>query len=86
MSCARPIVLAVDGVARELVCEQAQAGVFAEPENGKAIADALRWMADHPEERGAMGKRGREWVMANASRSALAERYLGIMEELVRSR
>ena len=86
MSCARPTVLAIDGVARELVCGQAQAGLFAEPENGRAIADALRWMSDHPEERAQMGRNGRRWVVAHASRGALAAQYLQILEELVGNR
>src|SRR5262249_54340868 len=30
MSCERPILLAIDGVARDLVCNQARAGIFAE--------------------------------------------------------
>src|SRR5207237_227280 len=38
MSCGRPVLLGIDGVARSLICDQAGAGLFAEPENGKAIA------------------------------------------------
>jgi len=76
MSCARPVLLAIDGVARSLVCDQAEAGVFAEPENAVAIADGLRFLADHPDERNRMGRNGRNWVLANASRTALASRYL----------
>ena len=84
MSCARPVVLAIDGAARSLVCDQAGAGVFAEPENPKALAAALRRLADQPlSERERMGRNGREWVVANASRDALALRYLRIMEDLM---
>ena len=82
MSCARPVLLAIDGVARDLVCGQAGAGVFAEPENGAAIAKAIRDLADDPAERRRLGNNGREWVLANASREVLAERYLGVMERL----
>jgi glycosyltransferase involved in cell wall biosynthesis len=84
MACARPTALAIDGVARKLVCNEAQAGVYAEPENARELADALVWLADHPAERAEMGRRGREWVLANASRPALAARYLDVMEQLVR--
>jgi glycosyltransferase involved in cell wall biosynthesis len=83
MSCARPVLLAIDGVARQLVCEQADAGCFAEPENAAAIAEALRRMADDPGERARLGRNGRNWVLANASRSALAARYLEAMVSLV---
>ncbi len=85
MSCARPVLLAIDGVARDLVCGQARAGVFAEPENGQAIADEIRRLSAAPEECAEMGRNGREWVLANASRESLAMRYLGIMSELVKT-
>ena len=83
MSCARPVLLGIDGVARKLVCEQAAAGIFAEPENAQAIADALRTLADSPGECSRMGISGRQWVLANAGRDALAARYLKIMEQTV---
>ena len=86
MSCARPVLLAIDGAARTLVCDQAKAGVFAEPENAKAIASAIRFLADHPETRAAMAANGRRWVLANASRGALAGRYLDVLMELVNAR
>ncbi len=82
MSCARPVLLAIDGAARSLVCDQAKAGIFAEPENPKALASAIRFLADHPETRVEMGTNGRRWVLANASRDVLARRYLNLMMEL----
>lgn len=82
MACARPTVLAIDGVARRLVCEEAGAGLFAEPENGPAIADAIRRLADHPDVCREMGARGYRWVVEHASRRALATRYLELMHEL----
>ena len=82
MACARPTVLAIDGVARRLVCEEARAGLFAEPENGRAIADAIARLADCPEEAEALGRNGREWVVANAARPALADKYLRALEAL----
>ncbi|HXJ42910.1 MAG TPA: glycosyltransferase family 4 protein [Bryobacteraceae bacterium] len=82
MSCARPSLLAIDGVARKLVCDEAQAGLFAEPENARAIASAILQLAGDPERCTRMGESGRAWVLANASRTALAERYLGVMHRL----
>jgi glycosyltransferase involved in cell wall biosynthesis len=82
MACARPVVVGVDGVARKLVCDDAQAGLFAEPENGPAIARVIIELADDVEKRTKMGRLGREWVEANASRESLAARYLDIMLNL----
>ncbi len=82
MSCARPVLLAIDGAARSLVCDQAEAGAFAEPENPKAIASTIRMLADDPSRRAELAANGRRWVLANASRKALAARYLDILTEL----
>jgi glycosyltransferase involved in cell wall biosynthesis len=82
MACERPTLLAIDGVARTLVCEEARAGVFAEPENGPALAAAIRQLADDPSGRDEMGRRGREWLLANATRESLARRYLEVMAEV----
>jgi glycosyltransferase involved in cell wall biosynthesis len=82
MACARPTVLGIDGVARRLVCDEARAGVFAQPEDPEALAAAVLSLADNRAGAAAMGHRGREWVVANASREALAERYLGVLEQV----
>jgi len=86
MSCARPVVLAIDGVARDLVCDQAHAGIFAEPENQTAIAAAITELAADPDKCSELGRSGRAWVLANASRDALASRYLDVMLNLVREK
>jgi len=85
MSCARPVLLAIDGVARDLVCGQAGAGVFAEPENAQAIADRIVRLSEDPAECARLGRNRREWVLANASRDSLATRYLEIMRDLVKA-
>lgn len=86
MATARPTLLAIDGIARKLVCEDAQAGVFATPEDPQALAATIRWLSEHREECRAMGERGRRWVEVHAGREALAKRYLKILESLVSDR
>ncbi len=83
MACAKPVLLAIDGVARKLVCDEAHAGSFAEPENPAAIAAAIILMADDPSRCAEAGRNGQSWVVANAGREALADRYLDIMNTLV---
>ena len=82
MAAGRPILLAIDGAARKLVCDEARAGVFAEPENPDAIASAIRGLADNPAGRAEMGKNGRRWVETHASRASLAAKYLAVMHVL----
>ena len=83
MSCGRPVLVAIDGVARKLICEQAEAGVFAEPENAESLAKAIGGLADDPGRCAEFGEKGRRWVLANAGREGLAERYLEVMQDLV---
>jgi glycosyltransferase involved in cell wall biosynthesis len=80
MACERPVLLAIDGVARKLVCEEAQAGVFAAPESGEAIAQAVLDLEADAAKRTLMGERGRRYVLENLTRDALARRYLAVLE------
>jgi glycosyltransferase involved in cell wall biosynthesis len=83
MACARPIVLAIDGAARQLVCDQAQAGLYVPPEDGAAIAAAIRRLADDVTLRRSLGENGRRWVETNSSRESVAAQYLELMKSLV---
>jgi glycosyltransferase involved in cell wall biosynthesis len=84
MSCARPVILGIDGVARNLVCDQAGAGIFVQPENAVAIAGAILELAADPVRRDELGSNGRRWIMAHYSWEALAADYLEIMQKLAR--
>lgn len=83
MACEKPTLLAIDGVARKLVCDDAQAGVFAEPENPRALADAIILLRNDEATRRRMGRNGRRWVLENATREALASQYLAVIREVV---
>jgi len=85
MACERPVLLAIDGVARKLVCDEARAGLFARPEDADSIANAIVALADDPVARAEMGSRGRAWVLANCTRESLANKYLDILADLVRA-
>jgi lipopolysaccharide/colanic/teichoic acid biosynthesis glycosyltransferase len=83
MACERPTLLAIDGVARELVCNEAKAGIFAEPENPGELAGAIKHLADDPSLRHELGRAGRQWVLAHATREALASRYLDALTGII---
>lgn len=84
MACSRATLLAIDGAARDLVCQQAQAGVFATPENPADLAVKIRWMADNRDECLAMGKRGHDWAKVNASRDSIGASYLTVLSNLTK--
>jgi glycosyltransferase involved in cell wall biosynthesis len=83
MACERPTVLAIDGIARQLVCDEARAGLYAQPENAEAIAQAITALADDQARRVQMGINGRSWVLANATRESMASAYLEVLARLV---
>src|SRR5262249_18984563 len=62
MACGKPTVLAIDGAARRLACDEARAALFAEPENGASIAAAIRALADDRRHAETLGANGRAWA------------------------
>lgn len=83
MCCNRPILIGIDGVARKLV-EDADAGVFVEPENPQAFVDALIKLRDDPEVRQRMGEAGRTYAAEHYSREGMAQKYLSVLENLIK--
>ncbi len=81
MACERPVIVAVDGEARRLV-EEAGAGVFAEPENSKALVKAIRDLAGDADRRQQMGARGRQYIVSKLSREQTAQDYITVLAAL----
>jgi len=82
-ACGRPIVLSVDGEAREHL-EKAKAGVWVEPENVTGIKDAILFLYNHPELCKEFGKSGRSYVEKYFSRKIQAERLEKILVNVVK--
>ncbi len=82
MSCARPVILGVDGHAREIL-EQANAGVFIHPENPADLADAILRLAANPALCESMGSNGRQHVLQHFSRRQTAQTYLKILQAML---
>lgn len=79
MSCARPVILGVEGQARAIL-EEACAGISIEPENANALVNALRYVAANREAGPEMGRNGREYVIRKFSRAQTAEKYTRMLE------
>jgi glycosyltransferase involved in cell wall biosynthesis len=80
MAAGRPVVLAIDGVIRQVV--EAECGVFAQPGNPSALVEAIRKLsANRPEARN-MGLRGRKYLEENFSRVVSAKKLARVLEEM----
>lgn len=82
MSCARPVVLGVDGQARTIL-EQAHGGLAIEPENSEALVDAILYLSANREIAGEFGRNGREYIVREFSRRQTAEKYVRELERLL---
>jgi glycosyltransferase involved in cell wall biosynthesis len=71
MAAGRPVLLAIDGVIRDVV-EKADAGVFVQPGDATALAEAIRKMAANPAEAKRMGAAGRGYLEKHFDRAKLA--------------
>jgi len=83
MAAGRPVLLAIDGVIREVV-EQARAGVFVPPGDPQAMAQTVRRLKDDPDVRAEMGARGRAYVEEHFDRAELTEQLAELMEKMAK--
>jgi glycosyltransferase involved in cell wall biosynthesis len=83
MSCKTPILMAIDGVSRELV-EEAQCGIYVEPENIDEYDKNIRMYLSDPERVIEEGNNGYEYAKKNFDRSILAKKYLEAIEGSIR--
>lgn len=84
MAAGRPVVLAIDGVVRQVV-EAARAGLAVPPGDASALAGAISALADNPQMAQTMGESGRAYVAAHFDRTALADQLTSILQRLTTS-
>ncbi len=84
MAAGKPIVLAVEGEARQ-VLEQAQAGLAVAPGDAVALARAVAKLAQKPDLRERLGTSGSAFVASEFNRGVWADRYLNILAEASRA-
>ena len=82
MSCARPVILGVEGQARQII-EDAGAGIVIEPENSEALVTAISRLSADRELGTALGQKGREHILQHFSRGNTAEKYLEILQRMI---
>jgi glycosyltransferase involved in cell wall biosynthesis len=84
MAAGRPIVLAIDGVIKELV-ESAGAGLAVEPGNPKALACAIQRLSADRGYAKALGLAGRSYVERFYNRADLSEKLALVLEDVGRN-
>jgi glycosyltransferase involved in cell wall biosynthesis len=85
MSCKKPILMAIDGVSRELV-EAAGAGVYVEPENTEEYNRIIRQYLNNPERLKTEGESGYKYAQENFDREVLAYKYLEHLQQIAKNR
>lgn len=79
MAAGRPLLLAIDGVSREVV-ETFNAGIFVAPGDPQALASAVGYLSEHPSEAAEMGENGRAAVKEHFDRETQAQQMQAIIE------
>ena len=82
MSCGRPVILGVDGQAREIM-EEANAGLFIPPGDATALSQAIVRLSSDTKLRDTLGTNGRRHILLHFSRQKTAEAYLQMLSTLV---
>ena len=80
-----PIILGVEGEARELL-QEAKAGVAIAPENANELARAVLQFVENPASSEEFGRSGRDFVTRRFDRGQLAARYIELLEDVIARR
>jgi glycosyltransferase involved in cell wall biosynthesis len=81
MAAGRPVVLAIDGVIRDVV-QKAHCGIFVQPGSAFEMAEAIKTLAANQEYGREMGTLGRTYLEKNFSRAVIGEQLITLLEDL----
>jgi glycosyltransferase involved in cell wall biosynthesis len=82
MSCKKPVLMAIDGVSRELIMES-EAGSYVEPENAEDYFQVISEYLNDKNRAIIEGEKGYDFVKKNFERDVLAKKYLDLIQEKV---
>lgn len=77
-----PVLLGVDGEARQLFVEQGKCAVYFEPENTDELVKAIKLLVQNPEYAIELGKNGRRFVEAHFNRDTIARNLFNQLQQL----
>lgn len=75
LAMAKPILLGVDGEARELFINKEQCGLYFEPENEQELAEGIKQLLGSAELTSRLGKQGQRYVLDKFERSQIAAEF-----------
>jgi len=78
----KPILLGVDGEARELFIEKGRGGLYYEPENHRELAAGILKLAADSEGAAAMGLEGKSYIARNFNRKNIAASFFKKLKEI----
>jgi len=82
MSCGKPVILGVDGQARQIL-EEARTGVAIEPENARELVQAILKLAEDEAARASLGANARQYIVERCSREQSAKKYATVLMEVL---
>ena len=83
MAMAKPILISIEGESRNIVIEQAKAGVSITPENAEDLARQIIQIYENKELLYTLGENGRKFVERFFNRNILADRYLKLIQNIL---
>ena len=81
MACKKPVLLLIDGVSRDLI-EEANCGVYAEPENIEDIVSKIHYLINNKKNLSVLGENGYNFAKNKFERATLAKKYLNYLESV----
>jgi glycosyltransferase involved in cell wall biosynthesis len=82
MAAGKPILLAIDGVIRQVV-EEAGCGIFVQPGDSKELSEKTLWLSKHTDQAKVMGLNGQKYLVKNFNRIELAEIFISTFDGLI---
>ncbi len=83
MSYKKPIILAMEGVSADLVCEEAKCGICVESGNTESFQKAVVELYNNSSKAKKLGESGYKFAKDNFSSEILAEKYLKLLKPIV---
>lgn len=82
LSMEKPIILGVDGEAKQLFIDEGNCGLFFEPENKEDLAIKIKQIASDFSLESQLGKNGREYVGSKFNRNKIANDFISKLKQL----